>query len=969
MKQKKQTKRFISVARNAVMGVTFTAFGSLSGMAIGQESVDDIQEVMVTGSRIENANLAATSPITTVSADDISFTGLTRMEDVLGAMPQVYIETGAGVSNGATGTATLDLRNLGTERTLVLVNGRRLPTGSPLTDGAGADINQIPGALIKNVEILTGGASAVYGADAVAGVVNFLMVDDFEGFRFDYQYSAYSHDNDNSGVQKIVTDNGYPSATGTNTDGDTKTISFIMGGNFADGRGNVTAYASHRKIDAVLQSDRDYSSCALSNDLTSCYGSGTIPDGRITDFSGGFDFKVAGTDFVPTDGTTYNYGPLNYFQRPDERYTFGTFAHYDINDHAKIYTELMFMDDQTVAQIAPSGAFFVTDTLKCGNPLMSAQQFNQLCGQFGLSKNDTQTAYLGRRNVEGGNRQSDLRHTTFRTVFGVEGDIDDTWSYDLSYQYSEVSMEMTYLNDLSTTKVKRALDAVVHPTTGEIVCQSVVDGSDPNCVPWNIFTTGAVTQEQLDYLVLPLFARGTTDQEIVSAHISGNLGDYGVKLPGAEDGIGVLVGYEYRSENLEYSPDEGFRNGDGAGQGGAQKGVNDGYDVNEYFVEASVPLIQGKEFAEDISLGLAYRYSDYSTNKQTDTFGIRSGWTVNDEVKFRASFQRAVRAPNIRELFVPQSLALFDQNSDPCGGLVTGGQTAAGRTFEECARSGVTADQFGKIANSPAGQYNYLGGGNRTLEPEESDTFSYGFVWTPRFVDGLSLSVDYYSIEITKGIDNLTPDNILAQCLDGDLDQCALIKRGKGGDLWIGSDPTKAGYIIALDDNLAVEKVEGVDVIANYSLEIGDMGSLTFENVSAFLSTWDTQELATAPAVDCTGNWNEVCGDPKPNFQNNLNIRWVTPWNVTGSLKWRHISGVTDLSDDAINLSSVNYIDLAGRWDATESLAVTFGVNNAFDKEPPLGGAGVGDDGNGNVHTRTYDALGRYLFLGASVQF
>ena len=238
-------------------------------------------------------------------------------------------------------------------------------------------------------------------------------------------------------------------------------------------------------------------------------------------------------------------------------------------------------------------------------------------------------------------------------------------------------MENTYMNDLGTTKIKRALDAVVSPVDGSSVCRSTVDGpdalnptqgaSDPNCVPWDIFTTGNVTQDQLDYLVLPLFARGTTDQTVISGYVTGYLGDYGVQLPWADTGLSVVAGLEYREENLNFNPDEGFRLGEGAGQGGATGPVNGGYDLSEIFLEAQIPFVQGASWAEDLSMDLAYRYSDYSTGIDTNTYGVRLGWAINNDIKFRASHQRAIRAANVQELFLPQGFNLFDMDEDPCG--------------------------------------------------------------------------------------------------------------------------------------------------------------------------------------------------------------------------------------------------------------------------------------------------------------
>ena len=933
-----------------------------------------IEEVVVTGSRIVRANLVSSSPVTQVDADEFLYQGTVRPEDLVRTLPQVWSDQNTGQSNGATGTATINLRNLGAERTLVLVNGSRLPAGSPIGGGTGADVNQIPGALVERVEVLTGGASATYGSDAVAGVVNFIMKDNFEGLKLDYQFSQYNHNNKSSRWQGIVQDAGYPVADGSVSDGDSSYISLLVGGNFADGRGNATAYATYRDIEPVLQSARDYSSCAFNDNADGCFGSSTIPQGRFTNFGSGgpaVDYIVSGNEFVPRQGETFNYGPLNYYQRPDEQWTYGAFTHYAISDKVEAYMELMFMDDRSVAQIAPSGAFFVTETLSCGNPLMSEQQFETVCGAIGLTREDTRDPFwIGRRNVEGGNRQQDLRHTTFRGVFGARGDLNDSWRYDASLLYAEVSMENTYLNDLGTTKIKRALDAVRNDD-GDIVCRSVVDGSDPNCVPWNIFQEGGVTQEALDYIVLPLFARGTTDQLVASGYIAGDLSNYGIRLPTADTGVAVVLGAEYREENLDFKPDQGFQSGEGAGQGGATSPVSGGYDVFELFMEASIPLVEGKQFAEELTLDFAFRYSDYSYGVTTETFGIRSGWAINQDVKVRGSFQRAIRGANVRELFQPRGFNLFDMTGDPCGGPVTNGMTARGRTFEECARSGVTAEQFGSIPNSPAGQYNFLQGGNPELVPEESDTWSFGVVLTPTVIDGLTLTIDYFNIEITEGIDALSSEFILNQCLDGNLAQCELVNRGAPGDLWIGSNVNTSGHIVATNDNLAIEKVVGYDMEADYGFELGDMGALSVTNVLSYITKWEVQELAGAPKVKCAGNWGGgSCGYPTPDLRNKLRLVWTTPWNVTPTLMWRYTSKLKDLNEN-VDLKAISYIDLAALWDVTESIQMRVGVNNLFDKEPPIAGNGAGPsiNGNGNTFPGMYDALGRYWFIAGGVSF
>ena len=961
-------KSHLSLAVAGALGIS-----SMTAIPAFAQDESALEEVVVTGSRIQKTNLVSSSPVTQVGAEELTFQGTVRVEDMLRNLPQVYSDQNTSQSNGATGTATVNLRNLGPERTLVLINGRRMPAGSPLQGGIGADINQIPGALIKSVEVLTGGASATYGSDAVAGVVNFIMMDDFQGVKLDYQFSQYNHDNDNGKWQRIVEDAGYPAADGSETDGDTTDLSFIIGGNIEGGRGNVTAYATYREIDPVLQADRDYSSCALSNDATFCFGSSTIPQGRFTDFGATdnpFDFIVQGNEFVDRQGETYNYGPLNYYQRPDERYTFGAFAHYDVNEHVEAYTELMFMDDQSVSQIAPSGAFFVTSSLSCGNAFLSDQQFDALCGSRGLTAEDDQTVYLGRRNVEGGPRQQDLRYDSFRGVFGLRGDINDTWRYDAYYQYSEVTMQNTYLNDLNSNNIARALDAV-EDADGNIVCQSVVDGSDPNCQPWNVFETGGVSQEAIDYLVLPLFARGTTDQTVMSGYVAGNLGEYGITMPWAETGVDVVIGAEYREENLDFNPDNGFRLGLGAGQGGATGPVSGGYDVTEGFIELSIPLIEGAEWAEEVTLDAGYRYSDYDYGETTDTYGIRGGWAIGPQVKLRASFQHAVRGPNVQELFLPQGLNLFDMAQDPCSNGVAGGTSVGGYTQAQCARSGLTADDWGKNLDSPAGQYNFLQGGNPDLAPEEADTWSVGLVLSPDFADGLNITIDYYNIEIEDGINNLTPEFILTECLDGDDSQCAKVRRGNNGDLWVGSDVNASGQVIALQDNLAVEEVEGLDLIADYVMDIGEWGSLNFNNIMAYIDTWDQQELSSAPKEACEGAWGATCGYPTPDFQNNFRATWTTPWDVTASLQWRYISEIDDLNGNGRDLEEMDYFDLAAIWDVTDWATLRAGVNNLTDEEPPIAGnaAGPSINGNGNTFPGMYDALGRYWFVGVSVGF
>ena len=960
-----------------------------SGAAL-EDSDEVIEEILVTGTRIKRKNMISTSPITQVNAEELLYQGTTRVEDLLNDLPQVFPDQHSAVSNNARGTATIDLRGLGSVRTLTLLNGRRLPSGSPFFESA--DINQIPGMLIERIEVLTGGASATYGSDAVGGVVNFITLQDLEGLQVDYQFSQYQHRNENAPARAALDDAGFSSPGKSVNDGDTHNISVMYG--YGDGtRGNITAYVSYRDIEALTQSERDYSACImrpLDAGGWTCGGSSTIADGRFTDFGllanapstwdpavdgpwpGSFDFLVdPGTDeFVPRDGHPgqyYNYAPLNYYQRPDTRTTFGAFGHYDFSERIEVYFEANFMDDRSVAQIAPSGSFFWPESVNCSNPFLSTQQFELLCGRYNLTVADTQVVFIGRRNVEGGARMNRFKHESRRGVLGVRGTINDHWTYDAFVNLGDVQLSETYRNDLSVTRVIRAIDVVAHPATGEPVCVSVLDGTDPDCVPWNVFESGAVTEEMTDYLELAGSFPGDTRRLQVTGFVNGDLTEYGWVMPGAEDGVRLVLGAEYRDDKLNTDPDAAAQSGDFAGFGFSPKPVHGGYDLKELFAEASIPLVQGKMGAELISVDLGYRYSDYSTGVNADTYKIAGEWMLNSSVRFRGSLQRAVRAGSIHELFRPLGEG-GGLNVDTCVGAVPIS------SFEQCQNTGVTVAQYGTITDPYGdgwGWTNGVWGGNPHLEPEESDTVSFGVTLNPEFLPALSLSVDYFEIEVNKAIREANSEFIFDQCLDTGLaEYCDDIHRDPAtGALWLGD-----AYILLTDTNIAFLKTTGIDAIADYDLDIGTMGELKLSLVLTYLDELLSQEHPDADVVECAGRYNYPCGNPSHKWGSNFRAVWVTPWNAAVTLNWRHTGEVDDLWDDPypIDIEAMDYFDLAATWDVTDSIILRLGINNLFDEEPPvLGGFydSGGGNSNGNTAVGTYDALGRYLFTGVSMKF
>jgi outer membrane receptor protein involved in Fe transport len=945
----------------------------------------ELEQIVVTGSRIPQANLEGTSPVSVIGAQDVQFEGTVQVEDLINNLPQAFADQGGNISNGATGTATVNLRNLGTDRTLVLVNGRRMPAGSP--QDVAVDLNGIPASLIERVEVLTGGASAVYGSDAVAGVVNFIMQDDFEGVQIDAGYNAYWHNNDDNFSQRLVRDAGFTPAPGEVWDGSEYSLGITMGSNFADGRGNATLFFGYTDTDSVLQSERDYSACAISTSGLYCGGSSTSYPGRFRPInlsgSGQAPNRTMDADgnVIPWNNEFYNYGPLNYYQRPQERYQASVFAHYDITDSAKVYTEFMFMDNSTVAQIAPSGSFGnVVSTIHCDNPLLlqnGGQWRNTLCTNDGLGPNDTRDIIIQRRNVEGGGRQDDLGLTSYRGVVGIKGTfLDDNWNYDVSGQYGTVIFAQTYYNDFSNRRTQLALDVVSTPNGP--ACRSFVDGTDAACVPWNIWDPNGVTPEALDYVSTPGFSRGDTTQTVVTAALSSDLGNYGIKLPTAKDGIGIAFGAEYRQEGLDFNTDTAFTTGDLAGQGGPTIGVSGDYNVKDLFVEARIPLVQDVFLAQDLRVTGSYRYSDYSLDETTNTYGIGLDWAIVDDVRFRGSYQRAVRAPNVIELYSAAALGLYDMSRDPCS--TTPGGVGPTATLEQCRNTGLPDALYGSDLDSSAGQYNAIFGGNTELSPEEADTWTVGIVLTPTFIDGLAVTIDYWNIEVADTIGTVPPATALDQCLaTGAAEYCNLITRDSQGTLWLLAE----AQILATNVNIGETKTSGWDVGANYDLAMGDYGSLRFAFMGTFLDEFVSTPLPGVSEYDCAGLFGTLCGTPLPELRTRLRTTWATPWNVDVSLNWRFFDSVDiessssdpDLNDPSLifpldkTLDSQNYFDLAATYTYAEKYTFTGGINNFLDESPPLSGQVGTGFGNGNTYPQVYDALGRYVFFTVSAKF
>ncbi|MEO8675912.1 MAG: TonB-dependent receptor [Casimicrobiaceae bacterium] len=944
--------------------------------------VQKIEKIEVTGSRIPSLNLESESPVSVITAQDIGFTGLVSTSDILNQLPQAFADYGGNLANGATGTASINLRNLGAARTLVLIDNRRVPAGSPTFWPT--DINAIPAPLIQRIEVLTGGASAVYGSDAVAGVVNFIMNDHFEGVQFSWNGNGYNHQQ-HSFVGDIVAGRAATNPAqfqvpgNVSLDGQTQNISMTLGSNFANGKGNATIFFSYQQSDPILQSTRDFSACALdefggaNSDEWECGGSSTAYPGRFRLTSGGSQYTIAnaagGVRPYNAAADQFNFAPYNYYQRNDTRYNFNAFAHYDALPNVRVYSEFDFMDDFTTAQIAPSGIFYGQPiTLSAENPLLS-QSFKDA---FGLTPGTTQDLFIGRRNQEGGGRQDNLRHTSYRVVIGAKGDIlDNKWDYNFWWQSGKVVYQENYQNDFSISRIGRALNVVKDPTTGAPVCASALDGSDPLCVPYDIFHIDGVTQAALSYLQTPGFQSGTTEQSVVGLNLTSDLGQaYGWRLPMAKNGVGVAFGLERRVEKLSLLTDPQFSIPDLAGQGGPTIGLSGQYTVVEPYAEVRVPIMENQPWAHLLSVSGSYRYSDYSTDQTTNSFGLGAEWAPVKEGRLRGSYQQAVRAGNVIELFQAQGLNLFNMSADPCGPTMTA-------TLAQCLRSGLPANLYGFDGlDSPAGQYNFLQGGNPAVKPETAKTYSLGVVLQP--LPNLSATIDYWSIKVEDVIGIIPPNLALNQCLQSGV-LCDLVHRDQFGSLWLSG----GGFVDGLNQNLGSYKTTGIDFTLNWNTPIKNYGSASVSFNATYLDTFITQPLPGGDSYDCAGLYGVTCGTPLPVWRHKLQGIWNTPWNVSAALTWRYFSSV-DIDTTSSNpllvgdtvpitskLSAQNYIDLALQWNVDKNWSIRGGINNVFDRDPPIASSLIAGPpyGNGNTYPQVYDALGRNMFVNVTAKF
>lgn len=957
-------------------GVSALAVASMLPFAISTsyaaDEADDeevvFEEVVVTGSRIKRKDLVATSPVAVVGADEFKFSGTINVEQVLNALPQTVPGLTGNSNNPGNGTATIDLRGLGAVRTLVLVNGKRYMQSAQNNT---VDLNTIPSALIKQVEVLTGGASAVYGSDALAGVVNFVLIDDFEGVELNAQY-------------------------GTSTKGDAQkwNVDATVGGNFADGRGNVVLHTSFARRDATLANARDFSFYALGDnmvqpgtmdpdfgnsvpcgDATDCVlgftksGSSGIPGTRVFGLAGLGRFGPNG-EALPWDNINdrFNYAPDNFIQLPQDRWLISTQGHYDISDNLTFYANAMFTHNRSDTELAPTPAFLTVDDADIDSPFFTPETQALLAALDDDEDGFVTLPYIGRRMVENGSRQGINTRNGFQVIGGFKGNIDDNWSYDAYYSYARVDRTQLLNNDVSKSRLLAGLKTSFADDGITLQCSDA--GARANgCVPINIYGEGNISEEAVAYMNVGAANATSISQQVLAANVTGTLGDIG-----AGD-IGLSIGGEYRADSSSFRPDEFLSSGDILGFNAGKPTIGS-FDVYEAYGEVFVPILADVPGAESLNFTGALRYSDYSTAGVVWSYAMGGDWTPVSGFKIRSQYQRAVRAPNVGELFLGTANG-FPRADDPCSSDHVAEFGGIAALTAVCEATGVLSGQTGLFGQANT-QIEGAFGGNPDLFEETSDTYTIGAVITPEALEGFSMTIDYYNIKITDVVGTFGGgvNNILKGCytkLDASNPLCTAITRRADGQV---------GEVAALNANNAQLETSGIDLQINYTMDVNwglfdDASTLGINWLGTYVIANDflPDDDPETQFLNCGGTFAGVCGTPDPKYRFTSRFTYESG-PLSATLKWTYLGSVDH--GDIVNSDSVaadfvvprlkakNYVDLTANYEVTENYSIYGGINNLFGTQPQFVGS---DQQQGNTFPNVYDVIGTYFFFGAKASF
>lgn len=929
-------------------------YACVAAAQVGSESVADgsqlIEEIIVTGSRIARRDFFSVSPIVTVDRTEISLTGATEVKSLLNALPQVDPGVGSGTSNDFQGSARVNLRSLGDGRTLVLLNGRRYAANGIFGT---VDLNALPPVILDRVEIVTGGASAVYGSDAIAGAVNFILRNDFDGFESSLQYD--------------VTERG---------DGDTYNFDIAYGTPFGDGRGNLALFGNYYKRSSIFQDERSFSRTPLTSDddtgeiisdASFISASGAIDGELDVDFYT-FDADGAPRLFVDPDDR-FNWASTNALLAPMERYSANAFGHYDLGDGIRTYFEANFA--HSIPEQRRSDVFADFVDVNVDRPDITPALRNLLASEYDPDGDGIASIFLLRRfTAERGDAIRINERDSYRAMVGIEGDFGAGWQWSSDYSYTTTDLDMRVINDSSVSRIRQGL--LVDPATG--ACFDPSGG----CVPVNPFGAGNLSEAAADFIALTgTSADEKLTEQIVNASLRGSL----VEIWAGE--LDVALGVEFRRDKISFTPSDSILSGDSLFNGSdvASSGV---ISVKEAFAEARIPLLTDAKWAPYIGLEAGVRVSDYNINDSNLwTWKLGAEWQVTGGLRLRTMLQRAIRVPSAAELFQESTLVgsfffigpFFDQCSasrDPVGNGLA----------ELCIAQGIPANQIG-VFEADFFPTAVSFSSNPELEAEEADTLTAGVVWQPEAARGLSLSIDYFKIEIDNATTLIDPTDATTLCfITRDINDqfCRTFSRGPSGDI--------ATSLITFV-NAAEARTEGIDFAFEYNWQadalalFDDSASFGLSFIATYYLEAGVQSSPLAPFLDCAGKFGALCDDfvflgALPDLRTNARLTYQSG-PFAASLRWLRIDGM-DNSEDEIRritnrpppvlavpqVSAMNYFDLTLQQDVGERFDLSLGISNLFDEDPPFLGSANRD---ANTDPRTYDTLGRRYFLRITARY
>ena len=986
-----------SLLATSIIGGAAMAMAASPSFAQTTDQSTEVGDIVVTGSRIARQDYRSTSPIVTVSAQDFQATGAVTIDSLINDLPQFtpsISSTSNNPSNG--GQANINLRNLGSNRTLVLMNGRRVvPSNS---DGT-VDVNLIPTALIKNVEVISGGASAAYGSDALAGVANFILDENFSGVQFDAQYGETDR-----------------------SDGKTESYSITVGGNFDNDRGNMVLSLGRSTRDVIYNAARGFSAISgpsgtsplgstifdgnnlpsqaavaayfKSPNLSETGAFGFNNDGSLFSYTGKLNVKNpagAGPEYTaPGADYTFNTGPLNYLQLPLERYNVYAGGRYKINENAEVYANALFTqyvaDTELAASPAANGTGFRVPST---NPFITAD----LRALLNTRANPNGSFLLNKRFTSLGGRHSTEEYNIYQITAGIRGRVPQSeWTYDVYSTYGRVSNITTQTGNASRSSVQRLLDDRFGGAGGVLNGVTVA----PLCAGgFNPFGVTNLSAECISYIGRSARNQTVTEQRIIEATLQGKAFD----LPAGE--ARVAMGAQYRQDNYAFGADSSLSqqnasvdhlgaNGlpDGGKVGGSEiagfnptPSLTGATNSKELFIEALVPLLSDLPLVEQLDLNLGYRYADYSTAGGTQAYRAELDWAVAGGLRARGGYSRSVRAPSIGELFATSSTdfpnigrpSTQGTGGDPCdvrGSFRQGSNAAAVKAL--CLAQGISPQAIERFtyANN---QVESRTGGNPNLKEETSDSWSVGLVYQSRFaspwLSGFSASLDYYNIEITDAIGSIKAPDSLAGCFnvtgenptfDASNSYCQLFRR----------DPLSGNIVGAIENqaNLGMVKTSGIDLQADWAFNIseiggGDWGRVKFNTVVSWLENYEDNVVEGGVFTDRTGTIDSSFGNTFPEWKALSSVTWANgPFSL--GARWRRIGEITVINTTEV-LPSIDYFDLNGSWSINDAVSLRAGVNNLTDEQPNLFEPGV----QANTDPSTYDVLGRRYYVGLTAKF